>query len=171
MRSLSMRFWVGLLLLCVLGPAAAQAERHGVRVHYTSIASAGGLEGRAFLPVSGEGIRVETATDPACSVRYVTIRAAVARGPLRAVLLRIPTGKTGRVPLAATGCPTAIVEATLEDGSELKGGRGYVELQSQPSPTDPTFRGTFAQTSERQGTPVTLEGNFAVPAGKVAPIP
>jgi len=165
-----MRFWLGLVLVCILSPVRAQSERHGVRVHYTSLGSAGGLEGRAFLPVSTQGVAENAPTSACPGVRRLNIQAALTRGPLRGLRLDVPSTKNGRVLLSAA-CDGAAIEAKLEDGSLLNGGRGYIEVQSEPSAADGTFRGTFALTTDLRGVPLTLEGSFVVPRAKTPPIP
>lgn len=161
-----------LLAFARLHTAEAQNERHGLRVRYTSITPAGGLEGRAFLPVSSQSVSERASANPACNgKRVLTIHATVNRGAMRALKLQMPTQKVGRVAMADSGCTLVDIEATLEDGSVLKGGQGYVEVQSLPSAADPTFRGTFAQTTSLRDSPITIEGNFVVPAAKTSPKP
>ena len=170
--TLTARILLTILLIGGLSAAHAQAERHGIRVRYTSIAPAGGLEGRAFLPVSSQGVSEQASSDPACKAqRMLTIHASLTRGPLRALKLRMPAAKIGRAALLESACAAVQSEVTLEDGSTLKGGQGYVELQSLPSAADPTFRGSFAQTTVLRDVPVTIEGNFVVPTAKVSTAP
>lgn len=168
-----MRYRVALAILCFVAQhdlpllARSQTERHGVRAHYTSIAPAGGLEGRAFLPVSTQGVDVAPSPSGACAATpRLSIRASLARGPLRALKFAVPARKAGRVLLSTTDCAGAAIEATLEDGAVLVGERGYIEIQSEPSAGDPTFRGNFALTTQLRGAPLTLEGTFVVPATK-----
>ncbi len=160
------------MLLLDLAAVNAQAERHGIRVKYTSLSPEGGLEGRAFMLVSANGVSEPASAGSACKgQRPLVVFASLNRGPLRALRFRVPAQKPGRAAIGTDGCAGAEVEATLDDGSVLKGGQGYVELQSMPSAADPTFRGAFAQTTSRRDVPVTIEGNFVIPAPKVVIAP
>jgi hypothetical protein len=147
-----------------LGAERAWAARHGVRVHYTSIAPQGGLEGNAFLPVAPSAVRIEPHPDVACrAFSRITLTAQLPRGPLRRVILVAsvpPAG--GKSSLAEKGCGQAVIETTLEDNTLLRGGQGVVEITHMPSASQPTIEGRFSQTTPRDGVPVTLDGTFSV---------
>ncbi len=147
-----------------LGAERAWAARHGVRVHYTSIAPQGGLEGNAFLPVAPSAVRIEPHPEVACrAFSRITLTAQLPRGPLRRLLVAASVPRTGgKSSLADGGCGQAVVETTLEDNTVLRGGQGFVEITHMPSASQPTIEGRFSQTATREGVPVTLDGTFSV---------
>ena len=163
---------LGFLLLCSSSASLeAQRERSGVRVRYTSIASNGGLEGRAFLPWSRNGVVTVPSERPECTgYRRITMDAALSRGQVRKVHIAASVSTGSRKgPLSGTGCAHSVIEIAMQDGTRITGGQGFVEFTRLPTTADPTYRGRFAQTAIRNGAPITVEGTFVAPVTKDHP--
>lgn len=147
----------------------AQNTRSGVRVEYTAIETQGGLTGRAFLPFSTRDVMLlegDTALPPECpATRRLRATARLPRGAVREVSLTLALRAPATFPLDAARCAEATVDTRLEDGTELRGGRGVVTVQSYTPPgvAPGLVVGTFSQTAMRVGAPVTVRGEFRIP--------
>lgn len=155
------------LTAALFSRASAQSARSGIHVDYTAIDTQGGLAGRAFLPMSSRDVVTGAASQrPACD-RALLVRAIArqTRGAVRQVTLTLAVRTPSTLRIDASACPGAFVDTTLEDGTVLSGGRGEVVVTSVvlPGQTLGFVSGTFAQTAMRNGTPVTIRGEFRIP--------
>lgn len=159
-----------LVAVAVLSPAAAQSARSGIHVEYTALDTQGGLAGRAFLPMSSRDVSVGERRPCADALQLRAI-AKQTRGAVREIAITLVVRAPTTLPITATACPGAFVDTTLEDGSVLSGGRGDVTVTSLVrAGRAPGFvTGTFAQTAMRNGTPVTIRGDFRIPLPPAPP--
>jgi hypothetical protein len=161
------RFALSLALLGgLVSVAVAQDARNGIRVQFVTLHSAGGLQGEAFLPVSGRRVelRDRPAGGPCASGPELAFEGQHPSAYVRSVRISL-RGSGDAHPIEGSACPAATMRVTLEDGTVLTGGGGSVRITSR---TEAEMRGTFDWTTRAGGEPFPIKGEFSLklPAGR-----
>ena len=158
----------------LLSDASGQTPRNGIRIEYTTLDTTGGQARRVFLPVSSRDVSVQPPEDPDSALAAldvcpgaIEVRATARqrRGAIRSVALSLSVRDAATLPIDREACPGAFVETTLADGTVLSGGRGEVVVTNivWPGRIAGFMGGRFTQTAMRNGTPVTIRGEFRIP--------
>jgi len=157
------------LAAAVAGVALAQpaqpAARPGISISYAQIGGhTGGLEGRAHLPTTPSWVEVDSGPASCGSGRRVTISARARTGHVREVKVIVNSNGPGEIPLGGTGCPSAHIEATLEDGRVLQSDDGSITVRSLTPTANPVLDATFSWSPRLDGHPLLMRGIVVAPS-------
>lgn len=152
--------------LASAGLALAQpAGRPGISIQYAQLGGAtGGLDGRAHLPTTPGWVTVDASPGRCANGHQVTMSARARTGHVREVKVMVNATGPGEIPLGGTGCPSASIEATLEDGRVLTGEDGTVTIRHLAGTGTPVLEGTFSWTPRLDGHPLLIRGIVFAPA-------
>lgn len=142
-----------------LSSSSAQSARAGLHLQFATLSSTGGLRGEAFLPISGRHIesRSRPEAPPCASGPELSFESRHPSAYVRSVRVSL-RGDGSSFTIGASSCPTAILEATLEDGTVLKAGKGSVKIdRSKPG----EISGELEWTPIHEKEPLPFRGNFA----------
>lgn len=157
------------------GLAYAQTSgRPGISISYAQIGgggAAGGLDGRAHLPTTPSWVTVDSGPTSCASGRKITVSARARTGHVRQVDVMVNALGPGEIPLGGTGCPSAHIEATLEDGEVLQSDDGSVTVRSLTPGAPNVLDATFSWTPRLDGHPLLMRGIVVVPAPAAAATP
>jgi hypothetical protein len=146
------------LLGCLVSVAFAQDTRAGIRIQFVTLHAAGGLQGEAFLPVSGRRtvLRDRASDGPCASGPELELEGRHPSAYVRSLRISV-RGSGGSHDIQGKACPAATLQATLGDGTVVTGGTGSVRVSSR---TKDEVRGTFDWTPSVAGEPFPLKGEF-----------
>ncbi len=150
--------------LTTLATTAVGQGRPGVRVHFATLHTGGGLEGSAFLVASSRRTTTERMSRSGCS-GLTEVRTTVRnpRAELRELTISLRAARASTLTVRETPCEGASFEATWADGTTLRGGDGEVQV-SQWTPTpDGRVVATFRWTTVRDGNPFPVRGEINLP--------
>lgn len=152
----------GCLLASIFLPltlSSAQSARAGLRLQFAALSSSGGMRGEAFLPISGRHIEAkkEAGSAPCASGPELRFEAKHPSAYVRSVSVSL-RGEASSYTIGASNCPSAVVEATLEDGTILRGGKGKLSVDRS---TAGELSGELEWTPVHESEPLPFRGNFA----------
>ena len=87
---------------------------------------------------------------------------------MRQVDVTVNANGPGEIPLGGTGCPSAHIEATLEDGEVLQSDDGTVTVRSLTPDAPNVLDATFSWTPRLHGHPLLMRGIVVAPAPAAA---
>lgn len=146
--------------------AAQPVGRPGVTVRFVQIGGGtGGMEGRAYLPAMPSNVVVSDGPGSCAGGRWVELTARARTGHVREMHVTINALAPGEIALDAAGpCPSASIEATLEDGTQLRSNDGAITVRELHLDGDPLLVASFHWSPLRNGQPMPFRGEIVVPA-------
>lgn len=161
--ALSLALVFGAYIFMPLAPSSrssAQSARAGLRLQFAALSSSGGMRGEAFLPISLRHIETRERAERAPCESGPEFRFEARHPSAYVRSVRVSLRGVGSVyGIGASACPSALVEATLEDGTTLKNGKGTVKLDRS---RDDELSGEIEWTPIHQSEPLPFRGNFAL---------
>lgn len=148
-------------------PAAAQPlGRPGITMRFVQIGGGtGGIEGRAYLPAMPSNVVLSDGPGSCAGGRWVEVTARARTGHVREMHVTINAQGPGEIALDAVGpCPSATIEATLDDGTRLRSNDGAVTVRQLQLDGDPILVAAFHWSPIRNGQPMPFRGEIVVPA-------
>lgn len=143
----------------------AQAPRPGVSISYAAIGGpAQGIDGRAYLPTTPAWVTVDTGARSCAGGRITDITARSRTGQVREMHIVVNATGTGTIALSQTGCPSATITATLDDGRVLTSTTGSVEVTAFGPASSPSLTATFTWGPMVDGRALPFRGTLFAPA-------
>lgn len=149
------------------GPVSAQAgHRPGITMRFVQIGGGtGGVEGRAYLPAVPANVTVSDGPGSCAGGRWIELTARARTGHVREMHVTINATSPGVIRLDAQGpCPSATIEATLEDGTALRSNDGNITVRELHPGHNPLVVAGFSWSPMVDGHPMPFRGEIVIPA-------
>ncbi len=150
-------------------PAQGQGQvgqRPGITMRFVQLAGgAGGMEGRAYMPAVPANVVVSDGPGACAGGRWVELDARARTGHVRSMRIRMNVAGPTTIELdSPASCPSASIEATLDDGTELRSDEGTITVRTVDFAANPIVTASFDWSPHRDGHPMPFRGEIVVPA-------